>query len=201
VTTVRLTRREKQEQTRSRILDAGLGVFRSRGYARGTIEDVAELAGCTRGSVYLHFGSKEGLFLAIVEHHLDEQVAAFRARIDAAAGEPELLDLLQAAVAPTSQRATLLLDWAVMLGDLHDGDPEHLVRARAVLAVVDREIGALVQRLCDERSLRPAAPAQQLAGLLLSLGNGLTARAALHPDLDLGVELKLAVDLLLGSGR
>jgi AcrR family transcriptional regulator len=197
VTTTRLTRREKQEQTRSRILDAGLGVFRSRGYARGTIDNVAELAGCTRGSVYLHFGSKEGLFVAIVEHHLEDQVAAFRARVDAARTEQDLLDLLLAAVAPTSQRATLLLDWAVMVGDLHDGDPDLVRRAQHVQARVDAELGALVQRLCDERSVTAPDSPTRLARLLLALGNGLTARAALDPALDLRAELEHAVDLLL----
>jgi AcrR family transcriptional regulator len=199
VTTARLTRREKQEQTRSRILDGALGVFRSRGYARGTIEDVAELAGCTRGTVYLHFGSKEGLFVAVVELHLEDQVAAFRARLDAARNEQELFDLLLSTVAPVSQRSTLLLDWAVMVGDLQDGDPDLLRRAQQVQVRVDDELGALVQRLCDARTVRPAQSPARLARLLLSLGNGLTARAALDAGLDLSAELALAVDLLLAE--
>ena len=201
MTTVRMTRREKQEQTRSRILDAGLGVFRSRGYARGTIEDIAELAGCTRGSVYLHFGSKEGLFVAIVEHHLEDQVAAFRARVDAARTGRDLLDVLLTVVASPPRRGTVLLDWAVMLGDLHDGDPELVRRARAVQARVDDEVAALVRRIAEERGVRSATPPARLAGLLLALGNGLNARAALDPEVDVAAELDLALRLLLQGKR
>ena len=194
--TVRMTRRARQEQTRSNILDAGLGVFRRDGYARATIEDVAELAGCTRGTVYLHFGSKHGLFLAVVELHLDDQVAAFQARLDDAADD-DLLGLLVGVVAPATQRATLLLDWAVMLGDLHEDDPDLVRRARAVQAAVDDAIARLVERLCRARRVQPTVSSTRLAALLLALGNGLTARAALDPEVDLATELGVAVDLML----
>jgi AcrR family transcriptional regulator len=51
-------RAAQREFTRSRLVDAAVGVFAERGYARATIDDIAERAGTTRATFYLHFKSK-----------------------------------------------------------------------------------------------------------------------------------------------
>jgi TetR/AcrR family acrAB operon transcriptional repressor len=60
-------RRTKAEaaKTRRRIMAAALRVFGRRGIARTTIEDVAQVAGVTRGAVYWHFAGKQALLRAI----------------------------------------------------------------------------------------------------------------------------------------
>jgi TetR/AcrR family acrAB operon transcriptional repressor len=59
--------KEKAEQTRESILDAATQVFFKRGVARASLEEVAQLAGVTRGAVYWHFRDKLDLFAAIEE--------------------------------------------------------------------------------------------------------------------------------------
>ncbi|WP_083678538.1 TetR/AcrR family transcriptional regulator [Nocardiopsis sp. CNR-923] len=49
-----------------RILDAAGDLLVSWGYPRITIEDVARRAGVGKGTVYLHFPTKEVLFLAVL---------------------------------------------------------------------------------------------------------------------------------------
>ena len=56
------------EQTRTVLLDAAEVVFAGRGYA-GSLEDIAEAAGYTRGAIYAQFGGKDELFLAVIERH------------------------------------------------------------------------------------------------------------------------------------
>jgi AcrR family transcriptional regulator len=51
---------------RSAIIEAAAEVFSERGYTGTTIREVARRAGVVHGSVMLHFGSKEQLFLAAV---------------------------------------------------------------------------------------------------------------------------------------
>lgn len=46
---------------RRAILDAALEVFVERGFEAATIDDVRRLSGASVGSIYHHFGSKEGL--------------------------------------------------------------------------------------------------------------------------------------------
>lgn len=48
------------------ILDAAFATFGELGFARTKIEDVARLAGVSKGTVYLYFDSKEALFRAMV---------------------------------------------------------------------------------------------------------------------------------------
>ncbi|ONG52451.1 TetR family transcriptional regulator [Pseudoroseomonas deserti] len=67
-----MARRTKQEadETREALLDAAEQVFLERGVARASLDEVARVAGCTRGAVHWHFRDKLGLFLALDERLL-----------------------------------------------------------------------------------------------------------------------------------
>ena len=56
--------------------------FAERGYQAARVEDIAKEIGIAKGSIFQHFGSKEGLFLAAYK----ESVSAFEAYLDAPAG-------------------------------------------------------------------------------------------------------------------
>lgn len=51
-------------EKRSRILEAAMRLFAEKGYEAARVEDLADGLGIAKGSVFQHFGSKEGLFLA-----------------------------------------------------------------------------------------------------------------------------------------
>ena len=67
----RRTQGERRAETRGRLLAAARSVFAERGYHAASLDLVSERAGCTKGALYHHFGSKEGLLLAL----LDQQIA------------------------------------------------------------------------------------------------------------------------------
>src|SRR5438034_6267607 len=67
----RLSRKEKQEHTRSCLMHSAAKVFARRGLQKASIDEVAEDAGFTKGAFYANFRSKEDLFLAM----LDERFA------------------------------------------------------------------------------------------------------------------------------
>lgn len=52
---------------RDQILDAAAALFRDSEYSTVPLAEVAERAGVTRGLVHHYFGSKRGLYLAVVE--------------------------------------------------------------------------------------------------------------------------------------
>lgn len=64
-----MVRKTKEEalETRNHLLDAAEDVFHRLGYARTTLEAVAEAAGLTRGAIYWHFKNKSDLFNAMCE--------------------------------------------------------------------------------------------------------------------------------------
>ena len=65
----RWTRERRVEHTRNLLLDAAEKLFAERGLGGASLEDIADAAGYTRGAIYAHFGSKEELFLAVIERH------------------------------------------------------------------------------------------------------------------------------------
>jgi AcrR family transcriptional regulator len=76
----RRTQAERRADTRARLLEAAREVFAERGYNGASLDAVSDQAGCTKGALYDHFGSKEGLLLALLDEHyarrLDEAQAA-----------------------------------------------------------------------------------------------------------------------------
>lgn len=60
------------------ILRAARRLFAARGYEDITMAELAKAAGVSTGSIYTHFGGKEALFLAVVEHFVDELILAIR---------------------------------------------------------------------------------------------------------------------------
>jgi AcrR family transcriptional regulator len=62
-----LTRDASTAITRHRILDAAHRLFRERGYAATSMEQIADAAGVTKGAIYGHFASKEDLLISSVE--------------------------------------------------------------------------------------------------------------------------------------
>lgn len=58
--------RRRKDERPSEILQAALDSFAARGFAATRLDDIATRAGVTRGTLYLYFTSKEGLFKAVV---------------------------------------------------------------------------------------------------------------------------------------
>jgi len=56
------------QETQSRLLDAAEEVFVRDGYEGAQLDEIAAVAGRSKGAVYNHFKNKEDLFLALFEH-------------------------------------------------------------------------------------------------------------------------------------
>lgn len=77
------TKAEQREATTARLIEVAREQFTTHGYADAPTEEIVRIAGVTRGALYHHFGSKEGLFHAVldaVQHDVGE-------RVEAAAGQ------------------------------------------------------------------------------------------------------------------
>ncbi|MFA5885647.1 MAG: TetR/AcrR family transcriptional regulator [Acidimicrobiia bacterium] len=67
------------QETRERILTEALRLFGTRGYARVSIEEIAEAAGVTKGAVYHWFADKDDLGRAL-QHDLYERLSSVALR-------------------------------------------------------------------------------------------------------------------------
>lgn len=60
----------RRARTRAQILDAAEGEFGRHGYDGARIEDIAELADVSVGTIYTHFDGKRGVYLHLVDRAL-----------------------------------------------------------------------------------------------------------------------------------
>lgn len=61
------TTTKKSEQTRARILEAALALFRKRGFEKTTMRDIAQESGVALGAAYYYFDSKDALVMGFYE--------------------------------------------------------------------------------------------------------------------------------------
>lgn len=78
---------ERSEERRGRLLDAGLELFGTRGYAATTIEQLCAEARLNPRYFYAEFDSREALLQAVYDRHIEEVREAVLAAI--AAGPPD----------------------------------------------------------------------------------------------------------------
>jgi AcrR family transcriptional regulator len=81
------------ELTRGELLKRARAAFAEFGYAEAPIEAVTTAAGMTKGALYHHFGSKQGLFLAVARELAKELGQLFKARYQK---KPTLSGFIQA---------------------------------------------------------------------------------------------------------
>lgn len=57
----------QSEQTKKRVVEAARILFAQKGYKATSIEDIVAATGSSKGNLYYHFKSKEGLFLYLID--------------------------------------------------------------------------------------------------------------------------------------
>jgi TetR/AcrR family transcriptional regulator, upper aerobic nicotinate degradation pathway regulator len=65
-------RAQQADQTRARILEAAVRVFTRDGYSGGRIEQISSEAESNDRMIYYYFGSKEKLFIRVLEHTYEQ---------------------------------------------------------------------------------------------------------------------------------
>ncbi len=110
-----LSPRKRPTQRRSQatveaILKAGARVFARRGYAGGTTNHIAEVAGVSIGTLYEYFPNKGAILVAIAQSQLDRMIAEVQHSIAEGGVDEPLAELLRRFV------ATML--------EVHESDPK-----------------------------------------------------------------------------
>lgn len=84
----RLTRKEKQAETRRRLLDAAERVFLRRGLQASSVEEITAEAGFTRGAFYSNFASKDELFVELLHTRIYDRYAEMAEQAQEQPGTP-----------------------------------------------------------------------------------------------------------------
>ena len=70
----RLTRKEKQAETRRCLMHSAAELFARHGLQQASIDELAENAGYTKGAFYANFKNKEELFLAMLDERFAQKI-------------------------------------------------------------------------------------------------------------------------------
>lgn len=172
---------ERREQTTQRLLDAAAHVFTRRGFHAATVDDIATAAGYTKGAVYANFADKQALFLALLDRHLDDQLAAVD-RMVASAPDTDLHARLRDASAAqmTAGGPFGLLTLEFWLYAARDAE------ARAALAtryrrMRERLAGVIAERDAARGATDSRSP-DEAAAQVLGLDAGLFLQHLIDPD-------------------
>ncbi|MBB6346987.1 TetR/AcrR family transcriptional regulator [Nonomuraea muscovyensis] len=169
------TRREQTSQeSRELILVAAAELFAEKGYRQTTFADVADRSGISRGSIPWHFGSKEGLLLAVLERSLHLiRLGLTEQPEDVEAGFDRLAEGARALVAlPTTRLFVTLLVEA-----LEPGSPIH----GRYLEIHDT-LREHCRRWLERLPLPPGLPAEALAVTIVGACIGIHQQWLLAPD-------------------
>jgi AcrR family transcriptional regulator len=177
-----LTRRERQQQTRERLLDAATRVFAHRGYQQARLDEIAKEAGFTIGAVYSNFSGKEELFLALADRQVEQRVAEIRALGDAAERGDQPGAEAAARFREFLQRDP---DWPLLFyefwsfGVRNPDTREEFAKRRE--AVRDA-LADTLERVAAELGFQLRFPAPVLASAISATLNGLAFEAAADPE-------------------
>ncbi len=177
------TQQERKAETRSRLLAAAADLFAAQGIDAVSVDAVAEAAGRTSGAVYAHFGSKQGLLLALLDSWKDSLLTVLLAEV-AVSDSPA--DQLAAVWANLAERAGGRADsWSLLEQELslraaRDREVADVLRARNAEAL--RYSARQLEGWTTAVGARPAAPPPDLAVLVKALLTGLALQRRLAPD-------------------
>ena len=176
----RLTRTQRRQQTRTRLLDAAGQVFAQRGFHATTLDEVAEVAGYTKGAVYSNFANKDALFLAL----LDQRVAAQLQQVQALYAIDSTQELAAALRARTEQDFAAARDFGLLMVEFSLYAMRNPT-AQAELATRYRQLRERLAELITSRYARHHStlprPAEHLAALALATDAGLFLQYTADP--------------------
>lgn len=161
------------------VLDRAMTVFWRRGYEGASLSELTEAMGINAPSLYAAFGSKEGLFRAVLE------------RYDAR--RQELMDRVIAAPDPRTVARMFLEGVADFSADTEGRSPPGCLLVQGGLSCSDSDIPQVLaeHRADKERALRDrferdknagrlpeSADPATLAGYLVAMANGMCVQAS-----------------------
>ena len=204
-------KRERRKQARpGELLAAALDLFVEKGYAATRVEEVAQRAGVSKGTLFLYFSSKEELFKAVVRENISGRFAEWGEELKVFEGSSE--DLLRYCMTSWWERVgatkasgipKLMLSEAANFPELVDFFQQEVVQPGNDL------IQRILQRGVDRGELRPVDPVYGVYCILAPMvflnmwkhggGSCGDARVALDPQQYIAAQLQTLLCGLRGN--
>ena len=182
----RVTRAERQAQTRESLISVAREMFLHDGYAATSLDKVAERAGFSKGAVYSNFAGKEELCLEVLDsihaEQIDGVVAAFTKDTDLDGRIEAFADWARSGLGKPRWTA-LEVEFAAVARQSPYVAAELVKRHRELVAAT----AELIRQVMRDADVELTLPAEKAATVLLSLGIGLGALRSLDHQIDVGI--------------
>jgi len=182
-----------------RLVAAAEAQFRRFGYKRTTIDDITADAGTGKGSLYLHFESKQAVYMAVVEASLERFVESASRLLDGPEPVPSRLRSLVELTIQHYGEDELLHASLFGRAGLVDGDVARMAAdvQRTRIRDLLRQLLATGQR---ENSVRTDIDVDAAAAVLFEIGWAVV-RSALEGDSQIPLERALTtLNQIVGLG-
>lgn len=179
----RLSRVESTRQNREAVLEAARRAFFRSGYHGASVDTIAEAAGFSKGVVYSQFGSKDELFLALLEERIEERRRGSAALAESLSGPEGVRTVFCDAMAVTAESVAwqrLLLEFRAHAAR----HPEVLARYAALHERTISGTADVLASLYRRAGTREPLPPRMLAVIALAMSTGLAAELLADPALD-----------------
>ena len=157
----------RSRRTRHALLTAARQILEEAGFESLTLAGVAERAGATRMTAYLHFENRGQLIVALFDHNAEtEGLAESMARVWAA---PDALSALDEWAAHLARYHPKLIPIDRAIDDARRLDADVAALRERVVAAKLKNCRRLARWLADEEVLRPPWNRQSAADMLFAL--------------------------------
>lgn len=167
----RISRVERTEQNRERVLAAARRVFVAQGFHMATLDQIALAAGFSKGVVYSQFESKADMFLALLEQRIEERKAGqqkLAARLDGLDDFGELVEQFTRISRTDPAWRLVVIEFRVFAARDRKLNRRYAELHRSAVAGVV----ALLQQLYRRSGATPPVPLATLARTLMAIENG-----------------------------
>ena len=183
VTSNRLGRQERREQTRADLLAAARRAFLRDGFHAASLDAIAEDAGYTKGAFYSNFASKDDALVAVFEEHFRDRADAYERLIFTTDSVEDAYRAVARYWHDANEREP---EWSRLVIEFmaHASRHEHLrqavkeVRRRGVDRIVE-----LVEQLAERHGVEYTVPITELVRGSGALNRGLAVEQLLDPEL------------------
>jgi TetR/AcrR family transcriptional regulator len=175
-----------EDSVRGRLMTAAIGLFARKGYSATTVREIVAAAGVTKPVLYYHFGSKEGIFLAMMGEALGEFEATAAAAMNAGGSAADrIVRFLDSTFALVLEH----LDAMRVLDAIYYGPPQG-APFFDFEAIHERFIGMLTVLVRDGMAtgeFRPGDP-EDVAWALVGPFEVARGMSLCHPEMEFGRE-------------
>ena len=183
---------------RREILDAAVEIFGSKGFAGGTLQEIADQVGMTHAGILHHFGSKDQLLLEVLLHRDETDVAHLEGQ-----HIPDGLALFRHLVKTAflnAQRAGIVQAYAVLsaesVTDDHPGRAFFQERYRNLR----EEVAHAFRVVCEEQGIDSETNVADASAAILAVMDGLQVQWLLDPTaVDLGRASEFAIEAIVSG--